>query len=294
VSICVAGRFPPPIGGVSVYVSRRYADLLKTSEQVTKLDFSKKSFLFNLFNSKAQKYEVNSLNLYLVLAFLFLGKIRNCVFIDHNASRHYSGIKKKLLLAILKYCHGVYVVNPKLIFFYPPQFNVELISPFVPPDESEYNSIVENYPQSVKNFIGDGCFTVNSAWKYIPYEGEDLYGVGTSLKLLDAIPSMKLLLVIGLYEPEVLPDECKKLIDRHTQSGRLCVLTGQHQLWPVFKKKPICLRLTPTDGDSVSVREALYFSCLTIASNSIARPKGCVSYEYDSFEDLKRVLIEHL
>ena len=50
-SICVAGRFPPPIGGVSVYVSRRYANLLKTSEQVTKLDFSKKSFLFNLFNS---------------------------------------------------------------------------------------------------------------------------------------------------------------------------------------------------------------------------------------------------
>ncbi|WP_159818028.1 hypothetical protein [Colwellia sp. 20A7] len=293
-SICVAGRFPPPIGGVSVYVTRRYAGLLKASEQVTKLDFSEKNFLLNLFNSKAQKYEVNSLNLFVVLAFLFLGKIRNSVFIDHNASRHYSGIKRKLLLAILKYCDGIYVVNPKLVLFYPPQFNVELISPFLPPDESEYNSIVENYPEPVKTFINDGSFTVNSAWKYIPCEGEDLYGVGTSLKLLDAIPSMKLLLVIGIYEPEILPEECKELIEKHIESGRLCILTGQHQLWPVFKKKPTCLRLTPTDGDSVSVREALYFSCLTIASNSIARPKGCVSYEYDSFEDLKRVLIEHL
>lgn len=292
--ICIAGRFPPPVGGVSVYVTRRYAHLLKSGKHVGKIDFSNKFFLFELFKSKANKYEVNSINLFVVLVFFFMGKINKSIFVDHNASRHCSGVKKKILLFILNYSAGIYIVNPNLAGFYPSNFKIKLISPFVPPDESEYDSIYDKYPKEVKDFIRNDSFVVNSAWKFIPCGDGDLYGLGTSLKLLDSIPKMKLLLVLGLYEPDFFPEYCKKLIIKHIDSGRLCILSGQHQLWPVFKEKPIFLRLTPTDGDSVSVREALHFSCKTIASDSIVRPVGCITYNYGSFESLQLILNEHL
>ena len=293
-NICIAGRFPPPIGGVSVYISRRYASLLNESDNVAKLDFSEPFFLLQLVRSKADHYEVNSLNVFVVLAFFLAGKIKRCTFVDHNASRHYHGFKKKLLLLILRRSSGIYVVNPKLTEFYPAYFTVKLISPFVAPDESEYDAIVNNYPEQAKSFINSGKFVVNSAWKYIPNKSGDLYGVGTSLKLLESIPNMRLLLVIGLYESELFPDYVKQLIEKHTKSGRLHILAGQHQLWPVLREKPIFLRLTPTDGDSVSVREALYFSCKTITSDATIRPEGCIIYHYESFENLRAVLMEHL
>jgi hypothetical protein len=67
-------------------------------------------------------------------------------------------------------------------------------------------------------------------------------------------------------------------------------LTGQKQLWPVFKYKPLFLRLTPTDGDSVSVREAIYFNCNVVASDVIQRPKECDIYNYGNFESLVNII----
>ena len=97
---------------------------------------------------------------------------------------------------------------------------------------------------------------------------------------------MRLLLVIAQYEPETMPEKLVREINKQIKIGRLCLLTGQAQLWPIFKQKAICLRLTPLDGDSVSVKEALYFKAPVVASNSINRPRGCVIYNYSSFKDL--------
>ena len=188
-----------------------------------------------------------------------------------------------------------YFVNPSLINFYPKELPLNLISPFVPPDISDYENIKKAYPKEVLSFIQSQPFVVNSAWKIVPYnENQDLYGIITSLELLESLPKMRLLLVIGVYELEVFTNRARMLIDKHLRAGRLCLLTGQHQLWPILKERPVFLRLTPTDGDSVSVREALYFSCTTIASDSINRPDGCITYEYTSFENLKSVVKEHL
>lgn len=294
-NICIVGRFPPPVGGVSVYVSRRYKALVKEDPKVKKIDFSNPFFPVKILFSNSEVYEVNSLNLFVVFIFFISLKSRKCIFIDHNSSRHYFGLKKKILFFLLRGSKGVNVVNPNLIKFYPKNLPLSLISPFVPPDISDYESIKKAYPKEVLNFIQSKPFVVNSAWKIVPYkENQDLYGIITSLELLESLPEMRLLLVIGVYEPEAFTNKVRMMIDKHLRAGRLCLLTGQHQLWPILKETPVFLRLTPTDGDSVSVREALYFSCTTIASDSISRPDGCITYEYGSFESLKSVVKEYL
>jgi hypothetical protein len=255
-------------------------------ESVSKIDFSIKTWLLKLLRSNANQYEVNTLSLYIVVLFFILGKIGKTVFIDHNASRHYFGLKKRVLLWFLKYSKEVWTVNQELSLFYPKSVRTKIVSPFLPPDTTQLQQILETYPPSVANFIAQSQFLVNSAWKYVPSRESDLYGIETSIELLDHISDLRLLLVLGDGSPNTMPAKLNHNIDRFVESGRLCVMKGQRELWPVFTRKAICLRLTPVDGDSVSIKEALYFKCRVIASDCVVRPKECVTYKYGDFDNL--------
>ena len=62
-NVCIVGRFPPPLGGVSVYIKRRFARLLFKGVDVTRIDFSKRGWFFKFLLSRPDIYEANSLNL---------------------------------------------------------------------------------------------------------------------------------------------------------------------------------------------------------------------------------------
>lgn len=285
-SITVVGRCPPPLGGVSVYVSRRYAELKSSGGTVNLIDFSEKKWLLELFKAKSETFEINTLNLSVVFILFLFGKLNRSIFIDHNASRNYIGVKKSILIFFLKKAKEIWIVNSDLKSFYPPSFCIKVISPFIPPDETQYENIFQNYPKAVIDFIDKGTFLVNSAGKFAPYKQTDLYGIETSVRLLDTNSDLRLLLAIAKYEPEMMPEKLVFEINKHIQNGRLCLLTDQSQIWPLFKHKAICLRLTPLDGDSVTIKEALYFKAPVVASNSVSRPASCIIYNYYSFEEL--------
>ena len=292
--ICVVGRFPPPLGGVSVYCSRRYAQLRQQSSRARRIDFSDPRWPFQLLLSRHVEYEVNTLNLAFIFVHFMLGKMKRSVVIDHNASRRYLGWRKAVLLRMLRGVREIRVVNEALKEFYPPNIRTNVVVPFVPPDVNDLDAILETYPTKVRNFIEGGVFFVNSASWYAPYEDSDLYGLAESLRLLDRIPELRLLIAIGASD--ALPGGLRDAIGRYEGTGRLCLLEGQRQLWPVFAKRAICLRLTPLDGDSVTVREALHFGCPVLASDAVERPEGCSLYEYGDFDDLEchtRQILQH-
>ncbi len=282
--ICVVGRFPPPLGGVSVYCSRRYTQLRQASSGARRIDFSDPRWPVQLLLSRHVDYEVNTLNLAFIFVHFMLGKMSRSVVIDHNASRRYLGWRKVILLRMLRGVREIRVVNEALKEFYPPNIKTNVVVPFVPPDMNDLGAILETYPTKVRSFIESGVFFVNSAWRYTPYENSDLYGLAESLKLLDRISELRLLIAIGASD--TLPGGLRDAIGRHVATGRLCLLEGQRQLWPVFAKRAICLRLTPLDGDSVTVREALHFGCPVLASDAVERPEGCTLYDYGDFDDL--------
>ena len=63
-------------------------------------------------------------------------------------------------------------------------------------------------------------------------------------------------------------------------------LTGQKELWPIFKKASLMIRPTNTDGDALSIREALYFKCPAIASDICDRPEGTILFKNRNLDDL--------
>ena len=63
-------------------------------------------------------------------------------------------------------------------------------------------------------------------------------------------------------------------------------LTGQRELWPLFKKVNLMVRPTSSDGFGISISEALFFSCPAIASNVCERPTGTIIFENRNLNDL--------
>jgi glycosyltransferase involved in cell wall biosynthesis len=60
------------------------------------------------------------------------------------------------------------------------------------------------------------------------------------------------------------------------------------QFYPILAKSDVFVRPTNTDGDAVSLREALFFNVPSVASNAVPRPEGTVLFETRDNEDLFR------
>jgi glycogen(starch) synthase len=56
----------------------------------------------------------------------------------------------------------------------------------------------------------------------------------------------------------------------------------------VISRSAALIRPTYTDGDSISVREALALGVPVIASNAVARPAGTVLFETGNSDDLMK------
>ena len=66
------------------------------------------------------------------------------------------------------------------------------------------------------------------------------------------------------------------------------------EFWPILARSHIFVRPTNTDGDAVSVREALFFGLRTICSDVTYRPEGVILFKNRDIEDLKEKVIDAL
>lgn len=304
----VISSFPPPIGGVSVFAQRKVANLVAQGYSPTIIDLVKKTWWLSLICSaifrKKSRFIVNTLNPF-VLVFLFvLHILKQCFLYDHNASRFYtdSTIKKKLLAFFAARAARVVVVHRRLCSFYE-QFGISPLveSPFLPPDESRYKEITSNYPDSLWRFIkADNYYILlNSAWRYVQTsDGIDLYGFTESLDLLETLCDKKLpfrmVFAIADFKQNNCPSKLIQRFNRLHNKGSLYLLHGQHELWPLFKYADIFLRTTATDGESISVLEALHYKCPVVASDVVPRPNGVSTYKYGNYSELIRCVLRCL
>ena len=63
------------------------------------------------------------------------------------------------------------------------------------------------------------------------------------------------------------------------------ILHGNKELWPLFQRVDLFVRPTLSDGDSVSVREALYFNLPVVASDAVERPMGVHCFKQGDSQD---------
>jgi hypothetical protein len=287
------GTLPPPLGGVSVYCKRRISqalqagvicELFDTKLKLSLIRLIVRSHLLALSNQQFE-IEVNTSNPIAIRALHYFGLSRFCTFIDHNGSRRFkSKLETSLLRKFATDCRRVRIVNQDLFETYRriglnDFANFEVFSPYIPPTEGEVRDAREQYAFAYRGLVDEvssRTIVLTSAWKV---SHPDVYGLLDCIdiysKLAPNFRHVKFVLMVGEYAKSEFADEVRLRVESLAlkQPNVICINGGVPQ-WPLLPNVVVFLRLTTTDGDSVSVREALEQGCKVVATDVCTRPAG--------------------
>lgn len=275
-----------PVGGVTVYNQRKLS-LLQSEYNVIHLDTSVKNvikfLLIIIFSNK--DVLISSMNpIFIFINFFALTK--HVSFIDHNASRHFNNKKilSRLIYKIsLRKAAKIIIVDEYLkgnYISFGNDLNFKIESAFIPPDLNKIEIISKKYPFQIQNLKERKCIIASISKPYLNSNGEDVYNSNLILDCFEKL-SLKyknLYFVIGLSDVSRDSDYANKIIDKadyiSSNYENIFVIKNGTDLWPIFNNGLIYFRPTLTDGDSITLREAIFFGCQSIVSDVVPRPHG--------------------
>jgi len=299
------GPFPPPLGGISVYLSRYAQQLPNAGYHVKRVDLGKCSrlrrlrMLLRLVFCRNAVFHLNFLSCPVILALLLNPFSPRLVFCSHGhavdtlVSRRWKRALVSLFLRRLDECilvgahlqesftrHGF--VLPEKTFIRPA---------FLPPPLEEEETILKSYEASTHRFLA--CrrpLIVANAFQITRCEGVDLYGLDLCVELVARLkphyPGMGLLFALAEIGDQEYYDQIRARIIELGLDANVHFMTGQRELWPVFRQADLMLRPTYRDGYGISVAEALYLGCPAVASDVCVRTEGTVLFRNRDVDDL--------
>jgi hypothetical protein len=295
-----------------VYCLRRMNQLREKGIDCIKFDTKSgfsiiKLFLYStIFRVSGRQFtiEINSSNPKVIFLLDALRLLRFSEFIDHNSSRRFIGkFGSTQLRSIARHCVNIKLVNESLFRNYQSAGisdfrKFSIFSPYIRPSDIEINEALMDYQAQLAPVVGgeNRDVVLGSAWKATLHsDGTDLYGIISTLNLysdlLPVYPTIKFVFMMGEIDESPL---CAKALELATslklQHKNFFLITGGVPQWPILNSTIVLLRLTRTDGDSVSIREALDFGCKVIATDVCPRPPGVLIAPLDTPSQTKLML----
>ncbi len=120
------------------------------------------------------------------------------------------------------------------------------------------------------------------------------YGLVGAVEALDRLhgrhPEIGMVLVLTRYGTAAGEKELEDAIRGRGASDRVLVVRDIPDFLALLRRSDVFLRSTLVDGDSMSVREALYLGVPTVASDTPFRPHGVVSFRKGDVDDMTKKL----
>jgi glycosyltransferase involved in cell wall biosynthesis len=284
--IIIIGTLPPPIGGVSIYNERLF-DFLQQEEgiDVDFIDYKRHSLPQVLKALSGHKIiYLNCSSSLFRLALALISRLMNKKFIvtfHGNVERHTKTVnvidKLILKLATLSIVLNRQSFNFAIRYSKRVFLGTSFIAPVTPKELSpDLKTFIAGCRKNYKIICSSNAHNV-SADKF----GNEIYQIRF---LLDIFRELKDCCIIlsdpsGMYSNYLL----KNSVDI---PPNVFVIKETHSYFELLKETDVMLRITTTDGDSISVREALYLHKIVIASNAVDRPAGVITVNI-SKEEIK-------
>jgi len=226
----------------------------------------------------------------LYFASIFLGLQYTVVLHGEGVFQSKSVISWYLLRKSLQRAQSIQFVNQKIKERMGAMFpellpNSFVQCPFLPPPPEDEAAILGTYPKELHHFIANRSpLLVANAFKIVFWnDGTELYGLDMCVELVHRLKSQypQIGLVFALADDTGEPDYFSKIKEQiltNKLDEHVYFMTGQRELWPLFRKADLMVRPTCTDGDALSIREALYFHVPALASDVVPRPDGTIVF----------------
>lgn len=310
--ILILGPIVPPSGGVSLHIDR----LTKLIENDFNFEFIDESKV-----KKENVFNIRSLNMYHYLKkviksdlvyihsgvttlryfHLIFGRLASKKII---ITLHSYPFKKKPVLRHLdefffKLANRIIVVNPAILERLSlPVENCIICGAFIPPkmDTEPY------LPTTVSNWINDRknkakLIICGNATQLRLYNNLDLYGLDMCIEIAGQLikngaPVSFIYNVSSLDLNKELYFKYQAVIDNLDIKENFLLISGNISFVRMIEQSDIVLRPTNTDGDSLSVHEALYLGKPIIASDIVRRPLGTIIFKSRDVTDFRTKVSE--
>lgn len=299
------GPYPPPLGGVSVFIYR-YSKLLKSEgHEVTHLDWLKLNLIQKavwliriVLNPKRTIFHVNGLLFYIIFFLILRPFPKRIIWVDHSfrGLEQYKGIKKKLLKQFLSVVDEFVLVgeHQKEKYYqsgYKLPTNTIVRNAFLPPPLEDEEKIWKSYDPSTLEFIKNHKpIIVANAFQITLFNNVDLYGIDMCIeqttRLKRKYPNIGFLFALAEIGNMEVYQTYLKRIDINGIKNNFHFMTGQKELWPLFRVSHLMIRPTYSDGYPLSVAEALSLGCPAIASDVCERAEGTILFKNRDADDL--------
>ncbi|HNS12246.1 MAG TPA: glycosyltransferase [Bacteroidia bacterium] len=304
--IVLIGPMPPPNGGVSTHLSR----LLKRSQSEKDLQLS----VIDLRRFRVHRTSDSSQNPFTLIRTFLLADVfhfhlsRNLklwlikiarsfgkkIIYTHHNSRN---LKDPVTLMTMRISHQVILVRP-LQDALPEdiQNRIHVIPAYLP------SSTKSTIPSELKERIGDRkiifahCYQKKGETLLV--DGKDLYGFDIILDAFEIMHRDKFPpgYILILADPaDGMKEMYKERIDELVKNYNMSVIYWNKELdfSAALDHCALVIRATRSDGDAVSIREALQAGVPVIASNCVERPHGVISFVSGDSFSLSSALAKH-
>lgn len=281
----IIGRIPPPIGGVTIHVQRLIDTLNRNGFKYRFIELNISNIpkiIINIFRYSC--FHLHSSRVYLQFFFSFLSKLfnRNSIITYHGDLSRYTGFKNKLVLLSIRLSKYPIVLNENsLKIALSHNKNSQRISSFIPPvNEAQ---ISEETVSKIKTLQSryTKVFATNAYMFTYDKNNTEIYGI---LDLIDVFNNHN---DFSLIISDPSGDYYKYIIEnRINVNQNILILNHPHSFCEILKLSDASIRNTSTDGDSLSIKESLYYNKLTFATNVVSRSKGVITYKRGDYSIL--------
>jgi len=307
--ILIFGIFPPPLGGISNHILRAKDILEEDGNEVYVFDISrerkKKKNIVSLRNPigfiKGLIITCDHVHVHQSgFQWFFLPFIVTHRILKHPITITYHSLRTNFKGFFIKYLFRfqnnlvdeIVAVNSNIksiIIQYNSKSKVQVIPAFIPPKFKEKDfKILPIW--ILKFFDNHNPIITANAYKLQFYNGFDLYGLDLLIELCYRLKALYpdigfvvLLSTIGNH------DYYKKLLNMLAEKEiekNFIIVNEKIQFYPFLMKSDIFIRPTNTDGDSISIRESLFFNIPTISSDVVKRPESTIIFQNRNINDL--------
>jgi len=292
------------IGGVSVHI-KRLSELLAEQYSFSFIDESP------LIGTNREVYNLREINifeyirlvnnthiihvhsgiwwlrcLHILVGFLFRKKT---IVTIHSLSNLTTGFSVIITRFFLLFASKIIIVNEDISRKIKNKKCI-VVNAFIPPNiENE-----KNLPNEVLDILEQNRhkkIIVNNAFKLVFYNNEDLYGLDLIIDVARAVKmekkNYKIIFVVTSKEEKLnLYEHYSRIITEEGLNEIISLIPYPLSFVRLMIESDLVIRSTNTDGDALTVREAIYLNRPVIASDVISRPKGTILFQNRNSKNL--------
>ena len=316
VKIAIIGPYPPPYGGISIHIKRiqnylekNYIEYIIYNE-IRIIEYeniinvkpisSYKKFFFRIPFLKYDIFHFHSTNLkihMLLGCYRFFGK--KIILTIHGESWYNQLVKLNLvyhylILLSLRNIDKIICVNSRikegLLDLGFNSKKIEVIPAFMPPTPDEID--IKRLPDFFHKIRRKRKFLITANASIIAfYNNEDLYGIDLSIELMKRLinngyKDIGFIYVIPNIHDYNYFEKMQKLVKKYNLEENFYFYTKPVAYPAVINMCNLFIRPTNTDGDALSVREAILLRIPVISSDVCKRPEGSIIFKKGNVGDL--------